>query len=115
MHERDAERMKTVPSQIELMNWEWDDIAVRNPYYGIFSWPDFQNPACIDEKKFDASGRVQTDTFLDAIGIEETRGKTMLEVGCGIGRMTHRFAELFEEVCALDISQEMIDRALVRW
>ena len=107
--------MKSVPSQIELMNREWDDIAMRNPHYGIFSWPDFQDPACIDEKKFNESGRVQADTFLDAIGIEETGRKIMLEIGCGIGRMTHRFAELFKEVCALDISQEMINRARVRW
>lgn len=115
MHEQDGMPMKSMPSQIELMNREWDGIAARNPHYGIFSWPDFQDPACIDEQKFDASGRVQVDTFLDAIGIEKTRGKAMLEIGCGIGRMTHRFAELFQEVCAVDISQEMIDRARVRW
>lgn len=48
MHERNVEHMKTVPSQIELMNREWDDIAVRNPCYGIFSWPDFQAPACME-------------------------------------------------------------------
>ena len=35
----------------------------------------------------------------------------MLEIGCGIGRMTARLAELFGSVIALDVSPEMLDRA----
>jgi SAM-dependent methyltransferase len=35
----------------------------------------------------------------------------MLEIGCGIGRMTAYFAELFRSVHGLDISPEMIAQA----
>src|SRR6266571_4252909 len=39
------------------------------------------------------------------------QGKTMLEMGCGVGRMTQSFARRFARVCALDISEEMLRRA----
>ncbi len=97
------------------MRQEWDEIARLNPFFGIVSWAEFQDPLCIDEKKFEQSGEVHVDNFLASIGIGESRHLKMLEIGCGIGRMTHRFADLFEEVCAIDISQEMIDRARARW
>lgn len=115
MDNRELEHPEAPSSHASLMNREWDDIAARNPHYGILSWPDFQDPANIDEERFYASGAVQADTFLAAIGLRETRGQTMLEIGCGVGRMTHRFAERFETVYALDISQRMIDRARARW
>jgi SAM-dependent methyltransferase len=41
----------------------------------------------------------------------DPRGKTMLEMGCGVGRMTHSFARRFARVCALDVSEEMLRRA----
>jgi len=37
--------------------------------------------------------------------------KRMLEIGCGIGRMTRKFADLFGEVYAIDVSPEMIRKA----
>jgi len=39
-----------------------------------------------------------------------SRDKTMLEIGCGIGRMTWVFAEHFARVYALDVSPEMIEQ-----
>jgi len=40
-----------------------------------------------------------------------TAGKSMLELGCGAGRMTKAFAERFGRVVAVDISAEMLARA----
>src|SRR5262245_47772628 len=48
-------------------------------------------------------------------GLAETQRLKMLEIDCGIGRMTHRFSELFQDVIATDVSQEMIERARFRW
>lgn len=39
----------------------------------------------------------------------------MLEIGCGLGRMTQRFAEHFGEVSALDVSSEMLSKAETFW
>src|SRR5207249_10893065 len=93
---------------------EWDEIAQLNPFFGILSWPEFQDPACIDEQKFELSGKIQAENFLASIGMEETPHLKMLEIGCGLGRMTHRSAGLFNGLCAVDVSQEMMDRALSR-
>lgn len=38
-------------------------------------------------------------------------GKRMLDLGCGIGRTTRFFTELFAEACGVDISEEMINLA----
>lgn len=35
----------------------------------------------------------------------------MLEIGCGVGRMTRMLARIFGRVTAVDVSQEMIERA----
>jgi|GEM_PF-2444189 len=97
------------------MRQEWDNIARLNPYYGIVSWPEFQDPTRVDEEKFELSGKIQVENLLASIGMGDTRHLKMLEIGCGLGRMTHRFADLFEEVFAVDCSQEMIYRAQARW
>jgi SAM-dependent methyltransferase len=41
----------------------------------------------------------------------EPQGKTMLEIGCGVGRVTRSFAKRFARVYALDVSEEMLQRA----
>lgn len=39
-------------------------------------------------------------------------GKTVLEVGCGDGRMTWRYADRVASVLALDTNEEKIERAI---
>jgi SAM-dependent methyltransferase len=46
---------------------------------------------------------------LSVLGLEP-QGKTMLEVGCGVGRVTRSFAGRFASVYALDVSEEMLRR-----
>jgi ubiquinone/menaquinone biosynthesis C-methylase UbiE len=42
------------------------------------------------------------------------KGKRVLEIGCGDGRLTWRYADLAEGVLALDPKPDEIDRALAR-
>ena len=37
--------------------------------------------------------------------------KSMVEIGCGVGRVTHTFSQVFERITAFDISKEMISQA----
>lgn len=60
--------------------------------------------------EFFRQGAVETDTFLAFSGIVPGADLSVLEVGCGVGRMTRRLAELFGRVIALDVSQEMLHR-----
>jgi ubiquinone/menaquinone biosynthesis C-methylase UbiE len=46
--------------------------------------------------------------FLTEIDYTPSNDATMLEIGCGIGRMTRAFASRFGTVYGIDISPEMI-------
>jgi len=99
----------------EQMRREWDEIARENAFYGIASWDEFADRSGIDEQRFWRSGAVLADNLLAHLGLDETGALTAVEIGCGNGRVTHRLAERFGEVWALDISPEMIARAKARW
>ena len=51
---------------------------------------------------------VETRTIHDLI---DFKGKEILEVGCGEGRMTWRFAETAKSVLAIDPDEDAIERA----
>jgi SAM-dependent methyltransferase len=53
-------------------------------------------------------GRRDTDELVAFCGLQPSKDKTLLEIGAGAGRMTHRFAELYGRVLALDVSDEML-------
>jgi SAM-dependent methyltransferase len=53
-------------------------------------------------------GRRDADELIAFCGLQPSRDKTLLEIGAGAGRMTHRFAELYGRVIALDVSDEML-------
>jgi ubiquinone/menaquinone biosynthesis C-methylase UbiE len=63
--------------------------------------------ATASEPFFDR-GRRDTDELVAFCGLQPSKGKTLLEIGAGAGRMTHRFAELYGQVIALDVSDEML-------
>jgi ubiquinone/menaquinone biosynthesis C-methylase UbiE len=93
----------------ETMRQEWDARARKDAFYYIASWrKDW------DVADFLMSGDEDYERLigpvLDRIGFSPA-GKTMLELGCGAGRMTRSFATQFGYAIALDISAEMLDRA----
>lgn len=91
------------------MRQEWDARARKDAFFYIASWrTDW------DVSEFLESGRKDYERLVsavfDRIGFAPG-GKTMLELGCGAGRMTQAFAARFDRVIALDVSGEMLDRA----
>lgn len=60
---------------------------------------------------FFVSGAVEVDAFLTFGGVALGPDDTVLEIGCGAGRMTGRLAELAGSVVATDVSSEMLARA----
>lgn len=83
----------------------WDEAARADAMWHIATG------ACSDAETFFRSGREETDTFLAHTGLIPDRSRTVLEIGCGMGRMTDRLAELYGAVIALDVSPEMLERA----
>jgi len=91
------------------MQQEWDQRSRENAFHYIASWQDQWN-----EEQFLLSGEQDVqrlvDPFLTASGFVPS-DKRVLEIGCGVGRMSFALAKRFAVVDALDISGEMIKRA----
>jgi SAM-dependent methyltransferase len=85
----------------------WDAKAREDARYYIATWFGYNKPAT--EDFFETS-----DDIIDLLqqhGCYPPPGGRMLEIGCGIGRMTRGFAQVFEEVDAIDVSAEMVRQA----
>jgi len=93
----------------ESMRHDWDERARQNAFHYIASWREDWNP-----QTFFASGEEDYQRLVApplARWQWAPQGKTILELGCGAGRMTRSFAGRFGRVFALDISPAMLARA----
>jgi SAM-dependent methyltransferase len=92
----------------DLMRRDWDDRARKNALFYIDdSRHDWDSDSFFQSGENDY--RTLVDPVLKRIGFDPV-GKTVLEFGCGAGRMTRSFAARFKTVFALDISSEMLKR-----
>jgi SAM-dependent methyltransferase len=95
---------------VVAMRDSWNEMANENAMHHIAS--DEQNWT---EGDFFASGERDAARHLDPVLARlgfNPRDKKLLEIGCGVGRMSFNLAKRFGEVDALDISPEMIKRAI---
>ncbi len=83
----------------------WDAAARENAAWYVATAYTEQSPA------FFAQGARETDDLLRFCAIEVTPDDVLLEIGCGVGRMTGRLAELSRRVIAVDVSTEMLAHA----
>jgi SAM-dependent methyltransferase len=101
----------SVEQQLDKMRREWDDRARQNArHYVDTSRLDWTDDA------FFASGeqQIQEDILTDMENIcqgRDPKAMRVLEIGCGAGRLTRAFSNLFGEVHAVDISGEMVAQA----
>jgi len=91
------------------MRQEWDARARKDAFYYIASWRRDWNVSDFLKSGEDDYQRFVAPVF-NRCGFSP-KGKRMLELGCGAGRMTHSFATRFGHVTALDVSAQMLDRA----
>lgn len=101
----------TVDDLTAKMRDEWDQRARENARYYIAT--EKENWA--DDEYFE-SGRenVRREILTDMGNIcqgKDPKQMTVLEIGCGSGRITRALSEVFGEVYAVDISGEMIRQA----
>jgi ubiquinone/menaquinone biosynthesis C-methylase UbiE len=93
----------------DLMRKDWDERARKDAFHYIASWRKDWNPDTFFQSGEEDYQRLVAPV-LQRLGWEP-QGKTMLELGCGAGRMTRSFAEHFSRVYAFDISSEMLGHA----
>jgi SAM-dependent methyltransferase len=90
------------------MREHWDRLARDDPYYFVDSRLEYGHP---DTERFWAGGREDLTHLLEAVGASLEGSGRVVEVGCGLGRLTRVIAESAAEVLAFDVSPEMIRRA----
>lgn len=99
-----------VAPEVVPMRDTWNYLAHENAMHYIAS--EEQNWT---ESDFFASGERDTARHLDPILARfgfNPENKKLLEIGCGVGRMSFNLAKRFGKVDAVDISPEMIKRAI---
>ena len=98
----------------EQMRREWDERARENAEYYVASATKEWDP-----REFFRTGEVSVANEIMPEMLRICKGErsplelSMLEIGCGVGRMTKMLARIFGQVTAVDVSREMIERARV--
>jgi SAM-dependent methyltransferase len=108
------ENPKALADFSQTMKHDWNSRAVENAKWFINTYKLEQS-----DDEFYATGKPEVEKFI----INDpmlTRGRDfsslrLLEIGCGIGRMTMYLAQLFGEVHSTDVSGEMIAQARERF
>jgi SAM-dependent methyltransferase len=96
----------------------WEEWGFRDPYYGTITNPKFRR-ANLDEyarAEFFETGRLHVEYVMNTIHTHidlEFRPKSIIDFGCGVGRLAIPFARIAEQVVGLDVSQSMLNEALI--
>ena len=91
----------------------WDDLAELDTYWAILGYPDLRSGKWVEREFFDTGEReiAKLMSVASELGYLPRRERA-LDFGCGVGRLTRTLAGTFAEVCGVDISSEMISRAM---
>jgi len=89
----------------------WDARARENALFFVDSRLDYRSP---DEEAFWRGGEEAVDLILDAVGVRIKPHEVVVDIGCGVGRLTRSIAARAAHVIAIDVSGEMIASAR-RW
>jgi SAM-dependent methyltransferase len=86
----------------------WDRRAREDAFHFVDSRLPYRRP---DMERFWGEGEKDLETLLEIAGVEVEPGSRVLEIGCGVGRLTRGLAARAGQVVALDVSAEMLSRA----
>jgi SAM-dependent methyltransferase len=92
----------------EAMRSFWDRRARENPMWFVHSTLDYADP---DADEFWRSGAETLDRTFEPFGVRLTGSERVLEIGCGLGRITRALAERAGSVVGVDVADEMVTRA----
>jgi SAM-dependent methyltransferase len=99
----------TAKNWLQEIRRDWDARAKENPRAYI-NWPEFAD----DDDAFFASGLQDYEKyvppFLKKMQVDP-RGATVLEIGCGIGRIARWMSRDFGQYIGVDVSPEMVAKA----
>ena len=97
---------------LEKMRSDWDDRAKENAeYYVQNATRDWDSREFFRSGEINVANEVMTDMVAICGGRRSPLDLRMLEIGCGVGRMTRMLARIFGHVSGVDVSNEMIRQA----
>lgn len=89
----------------EKMRRDWDRRARVDPRYWVAATEE------ADEDSYERSGEQDAAALIEGLRGRVGPDARVLDLGCGIGRLTARVARAFARVDGVDVSPEMIDQA----
>jgi SAM-dependent methyltransferase len=84
----------------------WDERAREDAFYFVDNRIKYKDPA--EEARFWEMGREDLDKLLGAVDVTLQPEWVVVEIGCGVGRLTRVIAGRAASVKALDVSSEML-------
>jgi SAM-dependent methyltransferase len=86
----------------------WDARAREQPFYFVDDRVDYRAP---DLESFWAGGEEVLERMLELLGFAIRPDDVVVEIGCGVGRVTRALAARARAVRAVDVSGEMLAHA----
>jgi SAM-dependent methyltransferase len=86
----------------------WDERARENAFFFVDSRLDYNDT---DVDRFWNDGVSDLDQLLGLVGAEIAEGSRVVDVGCGVGRLTRAARLRAAHVTGVDVSAEMVRRA----
>src|SRR3954470_5238460 len=86
----------------------WDRRAKEDAYYFVDNRLRYGDP---DMDRFWKEGQVDLGRLLKAAGKQVSDGDVVVDIGCGVGRLTRPLAERASKVWGVDVSEEMLNLA----
>ncbi|MEA2426686.1 MAG: hypothetical protein QOF37_314 [Thermoleophilaceae bacterium] len=90
------------------MEKSWDARAREDAFWFVDSRLKYGAP---DEQAFWEGGEQALDRLLSVLGADLPPGQTVVDIGCGLGRLTRPLARGAARVLAIDVSSEMLEQA----
>ena len=87
----------------------WDQAAEADPYWYVSSYGQYGASRNLEE--FWASGRTIWSDLKAAMGYKPSPKDAVVEIGCGVGRLTRAIAPEVGRVISLDVSEKMLSIA----
>jgi SAM-dependent methyltransferase len=86
----------------------WDERAREQALFFVDNTVDYKHP---DIERFWAGGEEAVKGILAELGVVVRPAESVVEIGCGVGRLTRALAARAGHVTAIDVSSEMLTRA----
>jgi ubiquinone/menaquinone biosynthesis C-methylase UbiE len=102
----------SVNTKVHRQRQDWDELAGFNAEWAVLSDPETRFSGW-DQERFFATGDEQIEKTMKVaaeLGLPQSH-RSVLDFGCGVGRLSRALSRHFDRYTGVDISPEMIARA----